>query len=376
MGEPNGKNDLGLRFDLTVPLARYVSSNGGSLLFPFKRYQIAPVWRGERPQFGRYRQFYQCDIDIIGDGTLSVAHDAEIISIIAGILKALEIPPFVIKINNRKILCSFLARFIPQGRVADAVIIIDKIDKIPNDEFEKSLLDLGVTKDALDKIKNYLDGDKKKNNADVINWLKQLAFGPEFAEGVAEIEETVQLLKKLGIDDRILKISLGLARGLNYYTGTIFEVNMIDHPDIGSISGGGRYDNLTYMLSNKRYPGVGATIGISRLFTKLSEKSLIKCDVTSTADVLVTVQNREFLSSYMKIAEKLRKIGIKAEVYLQEKSLGAQVSYASRRGYKFVLIANEVELLDGKAVLRNLDTKDQKIIRTEYVTKDVFSSFK
>ena len=375
IADEDSKKDLGLRFDLTVPLARYISSNGGQLLFPFKRYQIGSVWRGERPQFGRYRQFYQCDIDIIGDGELSVAHDAEVISTVTKILEALGIPPFITKINNRKILYGFLQRFVPQEKVSEAIILIDKADKISPEEFDNSMYALGVQKELLEKIKSFSTGAKNRDNFDVIDWLKKLTFGPEFSEGVAELEETLTLLKKLGIGNNLIEVSLGLARGLNYYTGNIFETTLIDYPDIGSISGGGRYDNLSYMISQKKYPGVGATIGITRLFTKLLEKNLINCTANATAEILITVQNREFLSSYMKIAAKFRKAGMKAEIYLQEKSLGAQLSYASRRGYKFVLIANEMELVDGKAILRNLETKEQKVVRIEFIRADILSSF-
>ena len=376
ISDENSKKELGLRFDLTVPLARYITSNGGQLLYPFKRYQIAPVWRGERPQYGRYRQFYQCDIDIIGDEELSIAHDAEIISVVTEILAALKIPKCITKINNRKILINFLNRFVPPSRISEAVVLIDKMEKISPEEFEKSILELGIEKDSLVPLRKFLSNDHRKENADVLLWLKQLSFGPEFYEGIAELEEVLQLLKKMDIDDRQVKISLNLARGLNYYTGNIFETSLVDYPDMGSISGGGRYEKLTNMVgSQKQYPGVGATIGISRLFTKLLEKELVKCESTATAEVLVTVQNRTLLSSYMRLAKDLRKVGIKAETFLQDKGLGAQISYASRRGFKFVVIANEVELLEGKAILRNLETKEQKIFDTRYVTRSILVSF-
>ena len=376
ISDEDSKKELGLRFDLTVPLARYITSNGGQLLYPFKRYQIGPVWRGERPQFGRYRQFYQCDIDIIGDEELSIAYDAEVIAVVTEILTALKIPKFVTKINNRKILINFLDRFVPAGKIPEAVILVDKMGKISPEEFEKSILALGVEKDSLIPIRKFLSNDQRKENADILLWLKQLSFSPEFNEGIAELEEVLQLLKKMDIDNHQVKISLNLARGLNYYTGNIFETTLVDYPDIGSISGGGRYERLMNMVgSQKQYPGVGATIGISRLFTKLLEKEIVKCESTATAEVLVTVQNRKLLSSYMRLANDLRRVGIKAETFLQEKSLGAQMSYASRRGFKFVVIANEVELLEGKAILRNLETKEQKTFNTKYVTRSILVSF-
>jgi histidyl-tRNA synthetase len=370
--DKRSKKDLGLRFDLTVPLARYVASNSAQLVFPHKRYQISPVWRGERPQYGRYRQFYQCDIDVIGDGSLSLEYDAEIISLITEILNSLNVPPFQTKINNRKILFGFLKTIIPPEKVMDVVRLIDKSLKISVSEFDDLLKELVASKDSVSKLKSFLDLERKGNNFEILKWLNTLSFNEEFDAGVNELNGIFQIFKKLEIDNDQIKISARLARGLTYYTGTVFETTLLENAeDSMSIAGGGRYDNLTEMISNKSFPGVGATIGVSRLVPKLIEKGLLATEKITPALVLVTVQNREFVTSYMKIAAKLRKIGVKTETYLHDKSLKMQLSYAAKKGYDFVIIANEMELLEGRAILRNFKTKEQHIIRTEFMGKEI-----
>ncbi len=374
--ENAAKKDLGLRFDLTVPLARYVSENSGQLIFPHKRYQISPVWRGERPQYGRYRQFYQCDIDIIGEGELSIEHDAEVISIIIEILRALGVPKFHTKLNNRKILSGFLITLMPEDKITAVIQLIDKLDKITPEDFDKALAELDIASENIAKIKNFLDVEKRGNNDEILQILKGYGFNETFKKGVEEIETVLKILKKININDNFVKLSVRLARGLTYYTGNVFETEFDDFKDIGSISGGGRYDNLTTMISNKKFPGVGATIGISRLIPKLIEQGIFKADKYSTADILVTTQNREYIGSYMSLAKKLRKAGLKTEIYLQDKGLGAQLTYASKKGIKLVLIANELELLDERAIIRNLQTKEQKIIRTQFIGHDVADMLK
>lgn len=367
----NSKKDLGLRFDLTVPLARYVTENAGQLIFPHKRYQIAPVWRGERPQYGRYRQFYQCDIDIIGDGELSLEHDAEIMSIIIDVLQSMNIPSFHMKLNNRKVLSGFLSTVVPNDRITQVIQVIDKIEKISLEAFNSALAELNLTPEDITKIRNFLDVEHRGSNEEILHILKGFGFNSQFNRGIEEMETILKILKKINVDDGIVKLSLRLARGLDYYTGNVFETVFNDFKDIGSISGGGRYDGLASMMSNKTFPGVGATIGISRLIPKLIETGILKADKCSTADVLVSVQDRNYIGSYMRIAKKLRKAGINTEIYLQNKSLGAQLSYASKKGIKWVLIANETELLEERAILRNLQTREQTNIRTEFIGYDI-----
>jgi histidyl-tRNA synthetase len=365
------KKDLGLRFDLTVPLARYVSSYSGQLIFPYKRYHIAPVWRGERPQHGRYRQFYQCDVDVIGDGVLSVAHDAEILLLMTEALRSINTPAFHTKINNRKILSGFFKTVLDEKMLPEATRLTDKIDKISQNEFDDSLLLLGVSPENLCKIKEFLGGKDNLDNAELLKWLKTLNFNEEFCTGVAELEEILGILVKFEELTDSLRISLRLARGLTYYTGNIFETVMNDFPDAGSIAGGGRYNNLVGMLSDKKFPGVGATIGISRLVPKLLENGLLSADKLSTARILVTVQQRDRIGDYVKIAARLRRIGLKTEIYLQDKNLGTQLSYASKKGIKFALIANLDELLENRAIIRNLETGDQSSISISTMDDEV-----
>ncbi|MDR0753287.1 MAG: histidine--tRNA ligase [Holosporaceae bacterium] len=372
LADEKSKKDIGLRFDLTVPLARYVVSNFGQLVFPYKRYQISPVWRGERPQHGRYRQFYQCDIDIIGDESLSIEHDAEIISLVTNALQAIDIPSFHTRLNNRKILSGFLKTIVAENKITEVIKLIDKMEKISPEEFDKSVAEFITSQRNISQLKTFLDIGKGRGNLELLECLKAVSFNEEYSRGVAELGEVLRLLQKLGIEDDLVRISPQLARGLTYYTGTVFETEFDgDMSDIGSISGGGRYDDLTARLSNKMFPGVGATIGISRLAPKLMEKGLLKVDKQSPATVLVTVQNRKFIENYMKISNDLRKIGVKTEIYLQDKNLGAQLSYADKKGYEFVIIANESELSANRAIVRNLKTKEQSVIRIDDMSKEV-----
>lgn len=376
LNEDKVKNDLGLRFDLTVPLARYVSEYAPSIVFPYRRYHVAPVWRGERPQYGRYRQFYQCDLDVVGDGELTLEHDAEILSILTKVLSELNLPPFKTRINNKKILTGFLKTIIEERQVIEAVRLIDKIDKISIDEFDENLAKLGFSKEYIAKIHSFIDLEKRGDNHEVIRLLKSYNFNPEYLDGVEELEKVLSLLKKLNVPQQYIKVSTRIARGLDYYTGIIFETSFDNFGNLGSIAAGGRYENLAAMISDKKYPGVGATIGISRLISCLIEKSVLASDKQTTAEILITVQNREYLGAYMKIAEKFRDLGIKAETYLQDRSLSAQLKYAHKKRFKFVMIANEMELLEGTAILRNLETREQKFIRTEFLGKEVLEIIK
>ncbi|MDR0556022.1 MAG: histidine--tRNA ligase [Holosporaceae bacterium] len=370
IADEDSKKDLGLRFDLTVPLARYVVENHGQLIFPHKRYQISPVWRGERSQHGRYRQFYQCDIDILGSRELSVEHDAEIVALISEVLLSLKVPSFHTKLNNRKILSGFIKTIALEEYVVEIVRLMDKADKISVEEFEESVKPLLAAPENLGKLKIFLNAEKRGRNSDVLRWLKSLNLGEEYEQGVQELSTVLQILKKLGLEENLVKISTRLARGLAYYTGIIFETTFDENlNDLGSIAGGGRYEDLTKTLSDqsdKTFPGVGGTIGVSRLVPKLIEKGILPTDRLSPGQILVTVQNRELIGCYMKIASKLRRVGVKTETYLHNKSLGAQLTYASKKGYRFVIIANDVELLENKAILRNLKTHDQLLVSTEY----------
>ena len=377
IADENSKKDLGLRFDLTVPLARYVSSKFGHLVFPHRRYQIGPVWRGERPQFGRYRQFYQCDIDVVGEGELSLACDAEIVKVFTELLRSLGIPSFTTKMNNRKILQYFLVTLVAEENINDLIRVIDKRDKITDDEFTAAVSELGVKTSDMDKLYTFLSANSLTKNADILDWLKGLDLGAKFTDSVLEFEYVINLLKKFGMEDDNVKISMGLARGLTYYTGNVFEtVFDNDVAGIGSIAAGGRYDNLVSTMSDKNIQGVGASIGLTRMLAKLLEQKLITCNRSSTADLLVTNQENNYLGIYMDLSTKFRNLGIKTETYLQNESLGDQLTYANKKGIPFVLIANESELQSNVAILRNMYTKEQISIKTDCIEADIADKIK
>lgn len=341
--EEGSKKELGLRFDLTVPLARYVAEHYGQLIFPFKRYHIAPVWRGERAQAGRYRQFYQCDIDIIGETELSLAYDAELLGIIHKIFSSFGLPNYRIKINNRKILMGLMQEFgVEENQVEAAIRQIDKKEKIDALTMEKGLEDLGLAKKVVHLITTFLE--KKGTNQQMLDYLAGFTKSDLLQEGLRELKEVIQLSQSFDVTDSILEVDPTLARGLNYYTGTIYETKWMDCLEIGTICAGGRYQNLAETFTRKVLPGVGVSIGVSRLIPKMIEKGLIKSDAETYARVLVTVQNRQFLPYYISLAEKIRSHGIGAEVYLQDKPLPNQIKYADRKGFEIVVIANEDEI--------------------------------
>lgn len=342
-GEEGSKKELGLRFDLTIPLARYVAEHYGQLIFPFKRYHIAPVWRGERAQAGRYRQFYQCDIDIIGETELSLAYDAELLGIIHKIFSSIGLPNYRIKINNRKILIGLMQEFgVHESQLEAAIRQIDKKEKIDALMMEKGLEELGIEKKVVVQILSFLE--KEGSNQQMLDYLGGFTKNDLLAAGLKELKEVIHLARSFHVVDSILEVDPTLARGLNYYTGTIYETKWMDCLEIGTICAGGRYQNLAETFTRKVLPGVGISIGVSRLIPKMIERGLIKSDTETFAKVLVTVQDRQFLPHYISLAEEIRSHGIGAEVYLQDKPLPNQIKYADRKGFDVVVIANEEEI--------------------------------
>ncbi len=281
-----GDNDLSLRFDLTVPLAKYVASRSNELIFPFKRYQIGKVYRGERPQKGRFREFYQCDIDVIGNETLSILYDAEIPSIIYDLFKKLNIGDFTIRINNRKVLTGFFNSLELSNIVTDILRIIDKIEKIGEDATRSELSYLGIDDEKVSKIMNFIR--ISGNPFEKINKLKELSItDPVFNEGVSELETVITNIKDREIEESYYDVDLTIARGLDYYTGTVYETILKDYPSIGSVCSGGRYDNLATYYTDKKLPGVGISIGLTRLFYQLKEANVIKTEESSVADITI-----------------------------------------------------------------------------------------
>jgi histidyl-tRNA synthetase len=369
-GEESAR-ELALRFDLTVPLARYVAQHYGRLRFPFRRYQIQPVWRGERAQAGRYRQFVQCDIDVIGDEALSLEYDAEVPAIIFQLFRRLGIGKFTIRVNNRKILTG-LFRSVgldDDTRVRAALNVVDELEKVGAGKVLHKLGALGLAPDQAERILHFFD--TKGTNAQILDQLRGMEVNETFAEGVAELEAVVEaaphhVLPRLDdgelvdvTDERALfpdhfAIDLSIARGLDYYTGTVYETRLDDFPQVGSICSGGRYDNLVGTFVDKTFPGVGISIGLTRLMSRLFDAGIVEAQAAAIAPVLVTVQDRSQLPAYKELAARLRQAGIATEVFLEDRKLKAQLRYADRKGFPIVIIASAEELAAGHVVVKNM----------------------
>lgn len=374
--EGEGGKDMALRFDLTVPLARFVSQNFGQLAFPFRRYQIAPVWRGERPQAGRYRQFYQCDIDVIGDGALALAHDAEMVAIIANVLKDLKVGGFVVRLNNRKILEGFLKNvgLANMEDIQEALRIVDRIEKVPAETTQKNLKELGLGAEGVMAILDFFNTSYTTNEA--LLALKDMKVNALFAEGVEELENVVQALRALGVAEENFKVDVSIARGLGYYTGSIYETSLTNYPELGSICSGGRYENLAGNFTTKKLPGVGISIGLSRFLIPLLEKGKWPLGKATPADVIVTVQDQKALPTYLEITQSLREMNIKTEVYLEPKKLEKQMKYANKKGFPLAVIASLEELNRGKVIVRDLATGDQQTVSQKELPDAVLSLLK
>ena len=362
-----GEHDLALRFDLTVPLAKYVAMHYGELSFPFKRYQIGKVYRGERPQKGRFREFYQCDIDIIGDTELNNLYDAELPNVIYTTFQELGFSDFTIHINNRKILNGLFSSLNLTEISADIMRIIDKIAKIGEENVIKELSNLGVNSDAISKIMNFIaisgSNDEKLNALDNISITDEL-----FVKGLSELKEVVNCIRLFGMSENNFMIDLTIARGLDYYTGTVYETFLNDYPELGSVCSGGRYDNLAEYYTDKKLPGVGISIGLTRLFYKLNELQALKFDKKSIADVLV-VSASDDISVCLPIATKLRNSDINTEVYMENKKIKAKFKYADKLSVPFVIVIGETELETNTVSLKNMFTGEQLQISIEDAIK-------
>ena len=358
-----GDNDLALRFDLTVPLAKYVTEYYNELIFPFKRYQIGKVYRGERPQKGRYREFYQCDIDIIGDGELSIINDAEMPSVIYTTFKELGFEDFTIRMNNRKILNGLFAELELKDSSVDIMRIIDKLEKIGKDNVIKCLQDINISNEKVDKIMNFLEIDGTTD--DKIDSLKKLNFTNElFVKGLEELEQVVKYVRLFGVPDNNFKVDLTIARGLDYYTGTVYETFLDDYREIGSVCSGGRYENLSEFYTDRKMPGVGVSIGLTRLFYKLNELAIIKEDKKSISKVLV-VSMIDDNSKSLEVADMFRKSGINTDIYLENKKIKAKFKYADKLQIPYVAIIGEEEVKNGTLSLKNMETGEQEQLRIE-----------
>lgn len=353
-----GDSELTLRFDLTVPLAKYVAEYSNELSFPFRRYQIGKVYRGERAQRGRYREFYQCDIDIIGDGELNIINDAEIPSIMYDTFKALDIGKFTIRINNRKILNGIFEHINAKNISQDIMRIIDKIEKIGEEKVKEELIQLGVSNEnikfVVDFIRIHGTTDEK------IKALENLKIDNEtFIKGLQELQDVVKYIRMFNVPEEYFMVDLSIARGLDYYTGTVYETFLDEHTSIGSICSGGRYNDLAGFYTDKNLPGVGMSIGLTRLFFVLNDLNLIKLQKKSISKVLI-ISMVEDISTSIKTANELRNAGINTEIYFDNKKIKAKFKYADKLEIPYVIVIGEDEIASKKLTLKDMETGNQE----------------
>lgn len=353
-----GDTDLTMRFDLTVPLAKYVAKNYSELTFPFRRYQIGKVYRGERAQKGRFREFYQADIDIVGDGSLSIVNDAEIPSIIYNLFNNLGIDNFLIRINNRKVLNGLFDNFGVKESAVDILRIIDKIDKIGRDNVAKELVELNVSEATVNEILDILTFDG--SNEEKVDKLKSFAGCNEvFDAGLEELTTVINYIVGFGVPSDYYKIDLSIARGLDYYTGTVYETFIKNHPEYGSVCSGGRYDNLAEYYTKKSLPGVGISIGLTRLFYVLCENDFLNRAHESQIEALV-IPMTEDMKYAVKTATELRGAGINTQIYLEEGKFKKKLTYGSKLTIPFCVILGSDEIEAGQVTIKNMNTGDQK----------------
>ena len=373
-----GDTDLALRFDLTVPLAKYVAKNYGNLSFPFRRYQIGKVYRGEKAQKGRYREFYQCDIDIIGDETLDIINDAELPAVIYSTFRTLGFENFTIKINNRKILNGLFEGIGQKDKSVEILRIIDKIDKIGEQAVRKEIAELGVDEKIVNTIIDFIriDGsaDEKIEKLEKMDLYSANIVESEsqntdvgadnmtnatFTRGVNELKEVVENIRLFGVPDKNFTVDLTIARGLDYYTGTVYETFLNDYREIGSVCSGGRYENLAENYTDRKLPGVGVSIGLTRLFYKLNELNLIKADKKSISDVLI-IPMTENKKAPLELATSLRNLGINTEIYLNNKKIKAKMKYADKLEIPYVIVIGDDEIANNTLKVKNMETGEEK----------------
>lgn len=368
-----GLPELALRFDLTVPLARYVAEHEHELAFPFRRYQMQRVYRGERAQRGRFREFYQCDIDVIGKDALSVRFDAEIPAVIHSVFSELDIGAFTIQMNNRKLMRGFFeAQGVADGELQALVLReVDKLDKRGEEYVRETLMGEGfnLAADAVDRIMAFVKV-RSASHADALAQLDALGEGNEsLREGVAELREVLELVRAMGVPETHYALNFSIARGLDYYTGTVYETMLNDYPQIGSICSGGRYENLASHYTKSKLPGVGISIGLTRLFWQLREAGLLGKAAGSTVQVLVTQMDAAHLPHCLAVASDLRRAGINTEVMMEPGKLARQFKYADRAGVGFVIVLGEDEIAQGTVTVKDLRRQDQfQVPRHELVS--------
>ena len=361
-----GDSDLALRFDLTVPLAKYVALHYNDLAFPFRRYQISKVYRGERAQRGRFREFYQADIDIIGDGKLDILNEAEIPAIIYKVFRGFGLRRFQIRVNNRKILNGFYAMLSLSEKSGDIMRTVDKLDKIGPQKVKDILMgeECGLTGTQADEILKFIA--ITGTNAEVIAALEGYAGSNEtFDKGLEELKAVTANLAAFGVPEENFAVDLTIARGLDYYTGTVYETTLLDHPEIGSVCSGGRYDNLAGYYIEKALPGVGISIGLTRLFYVLDEQGLLNPELPSApADALVLPMTADPAPA-IALAEALRSGGVRVQLYGEQKKFKQKMSYADKLGVPFAVLLGEDEIAQGKCSVKNMRTGEQVTLTAE-----------
>ena len=354
-----GDADLALRFDLTVPLAKYVALHGNDLAFPFRRYQIGKVYRGERAQRGRFREFYQADIDIIGDGKLDITNEAEIPSIIYQTFTALGLTRFQIRVNNRKILNGFYAMLGLTDRSGDIMRSVDKLDKIGPHKVRACLMDdVGLTAEQAEEIMRFIS--ITGSNDQVLSALEGYRSRHElFDQGLDELSTVTRYLAAFGVPEVNFAVDLTIARGLDYYTGTVYETTLLDYPEIGSVCSGGRYDNLAEYYTDRQLPGVGISIGLTRLFYVLGEQGLLNPSLpTAPADVLILPMTQD-LTPAIQLATRLRGAGVRTQLYTEQKKFKAKMNYADKLGVPYVVFLGDDEIAAGLVACKDMTSGEQ-----------------
>ncbi len=360
-----GDSDLALRFDLTVPLAKYVAAHYAGLSFPFRRYQIGKVYRGERAQRGRFREFYQADIDVIGDGKLDIANEAEIPAIIYTAFTRLGLRRFKIKVNNRKLLNGFYAMNGMSEKAQDIMRIVDKLDKVGEVKIKQMLIDELNMRPY--KAENVLDFMAiRGSNTEILERLEAYRGMDEtFDMGLEELHTVIRYLSAFGVPEENFAVDLTIARGLDYYTGTVYETELTDYPEIGSVCSGGRYDNLAEYYTDKQLPGVGISIGLTRLFYVLQEQGLLSDEVLSApCDVLIIPMTEDY-GPAVAAATVLRSSGLRAQLYTEKRKFKAKMSYADKIGVPFIILLGEDEAAQGLLSVKNMESGEQQMLSVE-----------
>ena len=362
-----GDTDLAMRFDLTVPLAKYIALYHNNLTFPFKRYQIGKVYRGERPQKGRFREFYQCDIDIIDRDELNIVYDAEVLAVIYTIFNKLELPAFKIYLNNRKLLSGFLESLDIADKTVDVLRLVDKIKKIPEAAFLGELADLGLPEEKNRKLLEFIKINGLNN--EIIAKLESFDISNEnYQTGLGELKTVINQAQNLGIDPANIQIDLSITRGLDYYTGTVYETFFDDYPQFGSVCSGGRYDNLSSVFMDKKFPGVGISIGLTRLFDQLRDNGLLKISGPTPNRALIITQSPDYAEKAIHLVGQLRKHDIAADVMLRDCKFKKKMEYANKIKIPYLIIIGEDEVANNNYTLKNMATGEQTRVTLEELT--------